>query len=105
MRRRLAAALLLAAAAASSAACSTERRIRYGETSRDYMERSRDLLEGALEHDMLSRVKPWERDLLAREEMAWEPDPLLARRHAHIYFSKEGSLVGGGAGGGGCGCN
>jgi hypothetical protein len=103
MRRQL--ALSLAVAALCASACSTERRIAMGETSRDYMERSRDLLEGALEHDFLTRVKPWERDLLAREDMAWEPDPLLALRHQHIYFSKEGSLIGGGAGGGGCGCN
>jgi hypothetical protein len=59
----------------------------------------------ALEHESLERVRPWERDLLAREDMAWEPDPLAALRRAHILFSKEASLVGGTAGGGGCGCN
>jgi len=91
--------------ALSSAACSSERRIAWSERATDYRERSRDLLESALEHDALSRVKPWERDLLAREDMAWEPDPLLALRRAHIQFSKEASLIGGGAGGGGCGCN
>jgi hypothetical protein len=50
-------------------------------------------------------VKPWERDVLARPDMAWEPDALEARRTAHIRYSKEASLPGGGAGGGGCGCN
>jgi hypothetical protein len=50
-------------------------------------------------------VAPWERDALARPDMAWEPDPAEARRDAHVYFSKEASLPGGGAGGGGCGCN
>ena len=50
-------------------------------------------------------VRPWERDVLARPEMAFVPDPLEAKRSDHIYFSKEGSLPGGGAGGGGCGCN
>jgi len=50
-------------------------------------------------------VRPWERELLARPEMAWEPDPLDAALHQHIHFSKEGSLDGGSAGGGGCGCN
>jgi hypothetical protein len=103
VRKRL--ALVLAVAALCASACSTERRIALGESSRDYLERSRDVLEGALEHDFLTRVKPWERDLLAREDMAWEPDPLLALRRAHIQFSKEAALVGGGAGGGGCGCN
>ena len=50
-------------------------------------------------------VRPWERDVLARPDMKWQPDPLEAELHAHISFSKEGALVGGGAGGGGCGCN
>jgi len=51
------------------------------------------------------RVKPWERDLLARRDMAFSPDGLEAKREAHIYFSKEASLPGGSGGGGGCGCN
>jgi hypothetical protein len=50
-------------------------------------------------------VQPWERETIAREDMAWAPDPLQARLDAHIFFSKEASLPGGGAGGGGCGCN
>ena len=50
-------------------------------------------------------VKPWERGVLAREDMAWQPDALEAARRSHIYFSKEASLLGGSAGGGGCGCN
>ena len=50
-------------------------------------------------------VRPWERDQLARPEMAWEPDPLEAAQRSHIHFSKEGSLPAGDAGGGGCGCN
>lgn len=51
------------------------------------------------------RVKPWERDLLAQRNMAFEPDGLEAKREAHIYFSKEASMPGGSGGGGGCGCN
>ncbi len=66
---------------------------------------SRGLLEILLEHGWLVRVKPWERDLLALEQMSWAPDSLQAQRRSHIYFSKESSLVGGSAGGGGCGCN
>ncbi len=50
-------------------------------------------------------VKPWERETLALEDMAWEPDPLEAAQRRHVYWSKEGSLPGGSAGGGGCGCN
>ena len=52
-----------------------------------------------------ANVKPWERDVLAREEMAFEPLPVEAALRRHIYFSKEASLPGGSAGGGGCGCN
>ena len=52
-----------------------------------------------------ANVKPWERELHAREEMAWDPDPLQSQLRAHIYFSKEATLPGGSAGGGGCGCN
>jgi hypothetical protein len=50
-------------------------------------------------------VKPWERETLARRDMAWDPDPLGAQLRSHIHFSKEASLPGGEAGGGGCGCN
>lgn len=50
-------------------------------------------------------VKPWERDLLARRDMGFEPDGLEAKREAHIYWSKEASMPGGSGGGGGCGCN
>ena len=50
-------------------------------------------------------VKPWERGILAKPEMAWEPDSLRGQLKEHVYFSKEGSSGGYGAGGGGCGCN
>ncbi len=50
-------------------------------------------------------VKPWERGILAKKEMAWEPDALAGQLQEHVYFSKEGSSGGYGAGGGGCGCN
>ena len=50
-------------------------------------------------------VEPWERDVLAREEMQLIADPLEAAIDDHIYFSKEASSGGRGYGGGGCGCN
>jgi hypothetical protein len=50
-------------------------------------------------------VKPWERDLLARQDMAWQDDPHLTALRSHIKFSKEATLVGDSGGGGGCGCN
>jgi hypothetical protein len=52
-----------------------------------------------------ANVKPWERDVLAREEMAFEPLAVETTIRNHVYWSKEASLPGGSAGGGGCGCN
>ena len=52
-----------------------------------------------------AEVKPWQRGDLSREEMAWQPDPMDASLHGHIYFSKEASTGGASTGGGGCGCN
>ena len=50
-------------------------------------------------------VEPWERDVLAKEEMQLISDPVEAGIDDHIYFSKEASSGGRGFGGGGCGCN
>ena len=50
-------------------------------------------------------VQPWERDLLAKKEMALTSSPIDSALDDHIYFSKEGSSGGGQAAGGGCGCN
>ncbi len=51
------------------------------------------------------RVRPWEREVLARPDMAWAPDPIESSQLSHIFFSKEAALQPGEAGGGGCGCN
>jgi hypothetical protein len=50
-------------------------------------------------------VKPWQRDLLARQQMQIVPSPTLHAVDQHVYFSKEGSTGGQDVGGGGCGCN
>ena len=50
-------------------------------------------------------VSPWDRDMLARPDMAFDPDPLEAALRGHVYFSKEATPPGGSGGGGGCGCN
>ncbi len=50
-------------------------------------------------------VEPWEREVLAKEEMQLIADPLDVAIDEHIYFSKEASSGGRGFGGGGCGCN
>ncbi len=50
-------------------------------------------------------VKPWQRDVLAREDMQLSSDPLDAAIDDHMYFSKEASSGGRSFAGGGCGCN
>jgi hypothetical protein len=50
-------------------------------------------------------VKPWERDILARPEMALDASPVDRAFDEHMYFSKESASGGRGFGGGGCGCN
>jgi len=50
-------------------------------------------------------VEPWQRDVLAKEEMQLISDPVEASIDDHIYFSREASSGGRGFGGGGCGCN
>jgi len=52
-----------------------------------------------------STVQPWDRDVLARDDMQLVADPIEAATDDHIYFSKEASSGGRGFGGGGCGCN
>ena len=50
-------------------------------------------------------VKPWDRDIMARESMQLNTNPNITAFHEHIYFSKEGSSGGRTFDGGGCGCN
>lgn len=50
-------------------------------------------------------VEPWDRDILAKDEMQLTTDSIEAATDDHIYFSKEASSGGRGFGGGGCGCN
>ncbi len=50
-------------------------------------------------------VKPWEKDILAKQEMQLPQDKMHQFSDDHIFFSKEASTGGNGVGGGGCGCN
>jgi hypothetical protein len=50
-------------------------------------------------------VKPWQREILARPEMALDAYPIDTAFDEHVYFSKEAASGGRGFGGGGCGCN
>lgn len=50
-------------------------------------------------------IKPWERDVLARENMQLNADALIELMDEQVYYSKEAAHGGQGVGGGGCGCN
>lgn len=50
-------------------------------------------------------VPPWERDHLARSDMALEVDPLMSGYRRHVQFSKEAATGSASLSGGGCGCN
>lgn len=63
------------------------------------------LLALALAGCQLAEVKPWERDVLARDAMQSVPDPVEEYFDGHIHASREGAFGGKGIGGGGCGCN
>jgi hypothetical protein len=50
-------------------------------------------------------VEPWQRDILAKPEMALNASPISTAIDDHIYFSKEATSGGRSLKGGGCGCN
>ena len=50
-------------------------------------------------------VKPWQRGVLAQDDMQLIPDEMENYADDHMYFSKEAATGGKGVGGGGCGCN
>jgi hypothetical protein len=50
------------------------------------------------------QVAPWERDILARSDMATEPLTLEAARNQHLQQSREAGSTATTAAGGGCGC-
>lgn len=52
-----------------------------------------------------ARVPPYERETLARRDMALEPNADLTAGEEHAFAYREGSSGGGDAKGGGCGCN
>jgi hypothetical protein len=49
-------------------------------------------------------VEPWQRDVLAKPEMAVTPLPLATARSRHVQSSHEAGATATAAGGGGCGC-
>lgn len=52
-----------------------------------------------------ARVKPYQRELLAKRIMALDPSPEATLLEQHVYQYREGSAGGYGGSGGGCGCN
>ncbi len=50
-------------------------------------------------------VQPWERGILAKEEMQWQARAMETRFRQQMCNSKEASSGANGAAGGGCGCN
>jgi hypothetical protein len=50
-------------------------------------------------------VKPWQRDLLSRQDMRLGGNAVDDAIDDHLYFSKEASSGGRSFAGGGCGCN
>jgi hypothetical protein len=50
-------------------------------------------------------AKPWQRDLLSRQDMLLNGHALDDALDEHLYFSKEASSGGRSFAGGGCGCN
>ena len=50
-------------------------------------------------------VQPWEREHLAKRSMRFDADPVEMHFRQHMYGAREGSDLGYGQPGGGCGCN
>jgi hypothetical protein len=50
-------------------------------------------------------VQPWQREYLSKRAMRFDVDPLEMRFRQHMLGSREGSDLGFGQPGGGCGCN
>ena len=58
------------------------------------------LLSGCITH-----VEPWQREYLAKPEMAFESGYLSEGMRTHTYTSKEAASGAAALAGGGCGCN
>jgi hypothetical protein len=50
-------------------------------------------------------VRPWQRDVLSRQDMQLNGNSIDDAIDDHLYFSKEASSGGRSFAGGGCGCN
>ena len=50
-------------------------------------------------------VQPWQREHLAKRSMRFDADPVETHFQQHWFGAREGSDLGYGQPGGGCGCN
>jgi Domain of unknown function (DUF4266) len=69
------------------------------------MKASRALIAAMLFIAGCANVPAYQRGYLARESMALDPDPGVARSLEKTYSAKEAASGGASVGGGGCGCN
>ncbi|OIO57057.1 MAG: hypothetical protein COX57_00770 [Alphaproteobacteria bacterium CG_4_10_14_0_2_um_filter_63_37] len=63
------------------------------------------VLVGATGCDLLTRVMPYEREILAQPQMQFGQSPQRGAFENHTFESREGAAGGIGEEGGGCGCN
>ena len=56
-------------------------------------------------HGRAPPVQPWQREYLAKRAMRFDADPVEMRFRQHMFGAREGSDLGFGQPGGGCGCN
>jgi hypothetical protein len=63
------------------------------------------LLTAGCGHGLRPPVQPWQREHLAKRAMRFDADPLETRFRQHWFGAREGSDLGYGQPGGGCGCN
>jgi hypothetical protein len=69
------------------------------------MRLSRIVVMAALVLAGCANVAPYQRGYLARDSMALDPNPGMAKALEKTYSAKEAASGGASVGGGGCGCN
>jgi hypothetical protein len=69
------------------------------------MRLSRIVIVAALVLAGCANVAPYQRGYLARDSMALDPNPGMAKALEKTYSAKEAASGGASVGGGGCGCN
>jgi Domain of unknown function (DUF4266) len=56
-------------------------------------------------HPPAPPIQPWQREYLAKRAMRFDAEPVEMRFRQHMLGAREGSDLGFGQPGGGCGCN